>query len=127
MKQGAIVKAYKVIEKIAVQDTSLSVARNAFKMQNALKEAWEFQIAQEDKIFKKHPKLNPQTMQIHFENDEEKAEAVKEVNEVQEEFAELADMEQDVQITPFSISESENIRLSAEDIRNLQGFVEITE
>ena len=127
MKQGTIVKAYKAIQKIAAQDTSLLVAARAFKMQNLLKDAWDFQIQQERKICERHPRLDPQTMQIKFENDEERESAITEIREVEKEFSELAEVEQDITVEPFYISNTENIRLSAEDIRNLQGFVEIVE
>lgn len=124
IKQSEATKAYKALKKLNFQEVSCATAYNIFTMLSDLQPLWDFQIQEERKIIEKHPKLDLVTGTIKMENDSEKESAIKEAEEIGKEFEALRDMEQEVNLIPFEIDTTqESLKISADDIKALQGFV----
>lgn len=130
VKQGTVVMAYKALEKIMAQNTTLPVSKKTFDMQRKLQAAWDFQVNEERKIAARHPNVNAGTATVQFPpNDEEiKKERMAELDSFVKEIEELSEMEAEIEIEPFAIYMSaEAIRLSGNDIKALQGFIDFEE
>ena len=130
VKQGTVVMAYKALDKIMAQNTTLPVSKKTFDMQRKLQPAWDFQIREEEKIAARHPNVNAGTDSVQFpSNDEEiKKERLAELDSFVKEIEELSEMEAEIEIEPFTIYMSaETIRLPGNDIKALQGFVDFEE
>lgn len=126
MKQADIIKACIALDKIMRQDTSLAVSRKVFDMRNKLQNAWNFQVSEESKIAARHPNVDPvkSSVQYSINNEEEKEARIQELNSYVKEMEELGNMEQDIDVEPFSISVSqEDIKMAGNDIKALQGFI----
>lgn len=126
LTQGAIIKACKALDKIMGQDTSLMVSKKTFEMRDKFQPVWNFQIGEEQKIAARHPNVDPAKASVQFpaNNAEEKEARLKELDEFIKEMEELANLEQEVEVEPFSISISlENIKMAGKDIKALQGLV----
>ena len=130
MKQADIIKACIALDKIMRQDTSLTVSKKVFDMRNKLQNAWKFQVAEEGKIAARHPNVDPvkSSVQYSINNEEEKDARIQELNSYVKEMEELGNMEQDIDVEPFSISVSqEDIKMAGNDIKALQGFITFEE
>jgi hypothetical protein len=130
VKQGTIVAAYKALDKIMRQNTTLPVSKKTFDMQRKLQAAWDFQIREEEKIAARHPNVNPDNASVQFPpNDEEiKKERMAELDSYVKDIEELLEMEAEIEIEPFTIYMSvEAIRLPGNDIKALQGFIDFEE
>lgn len=130
VKQGAVVMAYKALDKIMAQNTTLPVSKKTFDMQRKLQAAWDFQIREEEKIAARHPNVNAASASVQVPpNDEEiKKERMAELDSFVREIEELSEMEADIDIEPFTIyMNAEAIRLSGNDIKALQGFIDFEE
>lgn len=130
MKQADIIKACIALDKIMRQDTSLTVSKKVFDMRNKLQNAWKFQVAEEGKIAARHPNVDPvkSSVQYSINNEEEKEARIQELNSYVKEMEELGNMEQDIDVEPFSISVSqEDIKMAGNDIKALQGFITFEE
>lgn len=131
LKQGTIVRAYKALDKIMQQNTTLPISKKAFDMQRKMQPAWDFQVNEERKIAERHPDVNPANMCIQVpdsDSEEEKARKIKELDSFEKEMLALCDMETDLEFEPFTISISrESIKMAGNDIKALMGFVEFEE
>ena len=128
--QREIVEAYKVLNKICQQNTSLATAAKAFKMRSALTEQWKFQGEQEEKIFGAHDGLTfnngSVSKQLPEDASQEDADKIREeLMEIRKALTDLSDMIVEVDITPFIIPANENLRLSGDDLAALDGFVKV--
>ena len=115
MKQGAIVKAYKVLNKIGQQDLPIRLAYDLFRVKKALQPQWDFQLAEEEKaISGAREEANGD---IAFDTPEA-AEACR------GRLAELAGIDVDLKVTPAQIPlNTLGLKLSMEDIEALSMFV----
>lgn len=116
MKQGAIVKAYKVLNKIGQQDLPIRLAYDLFRVKKALQPQWDFQLAEEEKaISGAREEANGD---IAFDTPEA-AEACR------GRLAELAEIDvEDLKVTPVQIPlNTPGLKLSMEDIDALSMFV----
>ena len=130
VKQGTVVAAYKALDKIMAQNTTLPVSKKTFDMQRKLQAAWDFEVREEEKIAARHPNVDPGNVSIQVPpNDEEiKKERMAELDSFVKEIEELSEMEAEIEIEPFTIYMSaEAIRLSGNDIKALQGFIDFEE
>ena len=126
LKQGDIIRACKALDKIMVQDTSLAVSKKTFEMRDKLQPVWSFQISEENKIAARHPNVDPVKASVQFSanNEEEKKSKLQELDSFIKEMEELGNIENEVDVEPFSISISqENIKMAGKDIMALRGLV----
>lgn len=130
MKQGKIIQAYKALDGIMAQRVTLPVAKSIFDMQRKMQNAWDFQIQEENKIAERHPNVNPREGSVKYDqsNEEDKKEKLAELDSFIRELTELADMDTALEIEPIVIHISmENIKMSGNDIKALNGFVNFEE
>lgn len=126
LKQGDIIRACKALDKIMVQDTSLAVSKKTFEMRDKFQTAWNFQIGEERKIAARHPNVDPAKASVQFSanNEEDKKSKLEELDKFIKEMDELGNIEQDIDVEPFSISISqEDIKMAGKDIKALQGLI----
>ena len=128
MKQKDAVNAYISAKKLNSLDVTPMTAQTIFELFRALQPAWDFQLQEEQKIFAKHPKLDVGTLSIKMENPddlEEKANAEKEITEINQELKDLANVETVINFQKRNINAmfDKNIKVSGEDIANLDPFI----
>ena len=118
MKQAAIIKAYRAINKLGQQDLPIRLAFDLFQIKQALQPHWNFQLDAEGKA------ITGGTVNIDgsasFDNQDAAAAC-------QARLQELADIDVDLQIKPARIHLSTpGLTLSMDDIAALDGFVQFT-
>lgn len=116
MKQGKIIDAYKVLNKLASCQLPIKTAFQLHKLRSALKSAWDFQCEEEGKLIER---LNPSATSdgnLQFKCMEDKQEFLR----IQKE---LAEQEQEIDYQPVTVGFLDGITLSANDIDALDGFV----
>ena len=128
VKQGDAVKAYQSVLDLNRQKLSSGkIAKQIFELTGKLASAYDFQLQEAKKILELHPEFDPSINGIKLEgkNDEERAVAIKEVKQIEKEFNDLAELDVDLDFTPFSIdlNRFDEIQLSGEDIGNLEKFI----
>ena len=125
IKQKDGVKAYNVLQKLNMQETSGRVALQIFKAVNALQSVWDFQLQEAKKILDRHPDFDPNTNSISIESKNgDKDLAIEEIKQVDKEILELDNLEVDVEFEPFTIFLSEEpLKMSGQDIKDLTGFI----
>ena len=127
MKQSDAVKAYVSAVELNKQRLSGSIANKIFKLVNALQPCWDFQIQEEEKIFKEHPFVDPKLGICLAEDasEDERVKASLEMKSVNESLRSLSEIEiEPIEFESFTIDlEQENIKLSGEDIGRLKDFI----
>ena len=106
MKQVMYVNAYNTIGRISNQAIPLGTGLKLFNLKRQLQAQYDFQVESENKIFDRFP---PQK--------EVAAEAQKLLKELEE-------IEVNLEIIPITISESDGLTLTINDIDALSPFVE---
>ena len=129
MKQKDAVKAYMAASNLNMQVLSDGrTARKIFNLVRTLKPIWEFQSQEENKICTEHPDVNPANMTIALKEGLDKEDAIKELDDMQEKFRKLGNMEIEVDFTKFTIDLGmENIRISGKEIGDLEPFIDFTD
>lgn len=118
MKQAAIIKAYRAINKLGQQDLPIKLAFDLFKIKQALQPHWDFQVDEENKLAV-NAKVNADGS-VTFDSPEA-AEAFR------QKLKELSDIDVDLKITPARIPLSiPGLTLSMDDIDALDCFVQFT-
>ncbi len=118
MKQAAIIKAYRAINKLGQQDLPIKLAFDLFKIKQALQPQWDFQVDEENKLAV-NAKVNADGS-VTFDSPEA-AEAFR------QKLKELSDIDVDLKITPARIPLSiPGLTLSMDDIDALDCFVQFT-
>lgn len=120
MKQGKIIDAYKVLNKLSSCPLPIKVAYAIHKLRTVLKPAWDFQCEEEGKLI---DWLNPSVTDsgdLMFKNWDDKQEFLRVQNEI-------AEQEQEIDFQPVTVGMLEGITLSANDIDALDGFVTFKE
>lgn len=115
MKQAQIVTAYNIINKLSDKKINLSTAFQIYKLKNKLKEYYDFQFEEEKKLLDLYNGIIDNGS-LNFSNQED-------ANKFVEEMQKIADIEQDLEISPVLLSCSENIQLSVNEIKQLEGFI----
>ena len=126
LKQGQIVAAYKALNRIMDQPTSLFVAKKLFDLQKLMQPAWEFQLREEEKIDGKYPDVNPRTISVSYEtnNEEDKKEKLAQLDGFEKELKALSELETELDFEPITFyADNENIKIAGNDIKALIGFV----
>ena len=129
MKQGKIIQAYKALDKIMAQDVPLQIAFSVFEMREKLRPSWEFQIGEEEKIQKKYPSIDFDTLSVKWKTDDETDKKLKlaELSACEKDFEALSSLDRVLEIEPIQIPVSEvSIKMAGKDIEALHGFVEFT-
>lgn len=119
MKQLQIFEAYKALMKLSEQDLPIKEAWAVSKLMDTLRPCWEFQMAEERKQLDKCRWTNTADG-IQFEKSED-AEAFR------QKMDEIMDFEHDVEVKPFKLKLTDDIKLSPHDIKALEPFIEFTE
>lgn len=119
MKQSQIIAAYNIINKLSDQKINLNTAFQIYKLKNKLKEYYDFQFAEEQKMLASRG-ATISDGSIHFPNQDD-------ANDFVSEMRKMGEIEHDIAITPIDLSCSENIELSIREIEQLDGFIHITE
>lgn len=120
MKQGKIIDAYKVLDKLAACPLPIKTAYAIHKLRAALKSAWEFQCEEEGKLIERLKPAVAANGNLTFANMEGKNEFLRVQNE-------LAEQEQEIEFQPIAMELLDGISLSANDIDMLDGFVTFEE
>lgn len=118
MKQSAIIKAYRAINKLGQQDLPIRLAFDLFQIKQALQPHWNFQLDAEGKAITGGT-VNADGS-VSFDNQDAAAAC-------QAKLQELADIDVDLQIKPARIPLSTpGLTLSMDDIAALDGFIKFT-
>lgn len=121
MKQVRIVEAYKALTRIAGQDIPVKMAWAVAKQLNALKPFWQFQLDEERRFLESHSWKPHENGGFVFDN-------VDDAKTFNERMGEIAELEQDINIKPFTISVEDDIKISANDLNTLaREFIEVKE
>ncbi len=134
MKQGKIIEAYKVLQRLSALPLPLTAAYGLHKLRNALQSQWDFQLEQEDKVIQECDGIVDENGIIHFPDDPPRGEEANETNDYgksREEFNkrinELSELDAEVTLPVVSLSiNTPGMKLSMNDLAALDGFVEIT-
>ena len=128
MKLLNIVKAYNAIKVLYPQRTiSRAYSKKIFLMMKALTPAIEYRIEEERKIISRYPDVDPKTLSVRLDGEDEagKEKKLEEIKKFAEELDELNNLEwNEISIEPFTIPENEEVQVSAQDMENLEGFIE---
>jgi hypothetical protein len=121
MKQGALIQAYKALQKLAGQELPIKIACAIHRQIVAIRPAWEFQIEEERKIIGRlGPDVQPNGV-LQFKSTEDAV-------EFKSRMGEIADMDvDDVRIDTIILPDSLDAFLTARDIEALDGFVNFSE
>lgn len=120
MKQVQLVKAYMVLDKLAKVTFPLTISNKIFHMKEKLQSQYDFQSQEETKSFQdNHGSFNADN-KMTFQT-------VEDYNAFECRMKELRDLEIDIEIQPFDIPISDNIMLTADEIKDLNGFVNFIE
>lgn len=129
MTQFEAVKAYISLKALNSQRTSGKIAKKIFDLMTLLKPSWDFQVQEENKVYEKYPMLDPKTMTIDLgKTPEERNERTKMAVEIKKAFDDFGGTEfvlpENLDQYKFHIDlDSENLKLSGEDIANLAPFI----
>lgn len=116
MKQSAIIKAYKSIDKLGQQDLPIRLAFDLFKLTQTLQPHWDFQVNEEAKASAAATKMPDGS--VTFSTKEE-ADAFR------QRLKDLGDIDVELKVKPVRIPLSlPGLMLSRNDIAALDGFVQ---
>lgn len=117
MKQGDIIKAYKALQKLTAEPLPIKIACKLHRLKVQLRTAWDFQREEEDKlIMKLRPEAQPDG-RLTFQSEAD-------CKLFKDQLAALADMDaDDVKYDAVELPELADVRLSADDVEALEGFV----
>lgn len=121
MTQLEALLANRSLVKIYEQDVSGLTAKHIFDAMNALAAPVAFYNNERQRIFNRHPHVNPEDLTISGLSEEETRAEIMAVNQ---EFDELCELKQEVDVVPFIIHlNQDRLRISGKDISNLKGIV----
>ena len=130
MKQGDIIKAYKVLRTIGAElDIPWELKRAVADLRRQLQPTWDFQAEQEQ--------ATVEGLQARYKKKPGETLSDEEINEMQAELrrrlAELRNLDVDITIEPFRITVTDKLKktlnkiLTGNDQLDLDGFVEFEE
>lgn len=116
MKQSAIIKAYKAIDKLGQQDLPIKLAFDLFKLTQTLQPHWDFQVNEEAKASAAATKMPDGSVMF---STKEEADAFR------QRLKDLGDIDVELKVKPVRIPLSlPGLMLSRNDIAALDGFVQ---
>ena len=127
MTQMEAVKAYKAAEALYQQRLDWKVAKRISKIVEKLRPAFLFQVEQESLIFDDYPKLDRATGRISFKTPEEKAEAERQVKEIDTKIKELGATDAEIDLTPYDFPEDAKCEITGEQVDALKGIINFPE
>lgn len=120
MKQQQIVEAYKAMIKMTDMPFILPTAYALYQMAKELKPHFDFQVQEENKLFRKYGVTLDEKRNLKFKNESD-------AKAFMEQLDALKDMEIDLSFSPIPIKRTEPISLSLHDLTVLEGFIEFVE
>lgn len=117
MKLGKAMNALEALRKINRQNTSTTTARRVFELKKKFETAAEFMQQEEEKILARYKYEDKGNGRIEFAD-------VETANKYRAERKALAESEFEIEYKPIRIHEIEGIRISGEDVGDLEGIVE---
>ena len=127
IKQSEAMKAYRSISDLNKQKLSSGkLAKQVYDLSSKLRSAYDFQVQEEEKIYKLHPEFDPMVGGIRLEgkSDEERLKSAEEIKQIDKELKELSELDFEIDFKPFDFdSEANSVKISGEDIGNLKLFV----
>lgn len=116
MKNGRIVKAYNVLERLADQSMSIKMAYALFKLRQSLKPVYVFFSERETALFNELKPTVSEDGKLYFDS-------IRDRELWDARHLELSDAESDVEFEPVSIPLTDNMALTPNDVEKLDGFV----
>lgn len=127
IKQLEAMKAYQSINDLNKQKLSSGkLAKQVYDLSSKLKSTFDFQIQEEQKIYNDHPEFDPTIGGIRLEGKsiEERKQYAEEIKQIDKELRELAELDVEIDFEPFEFNlEANNVKISGEDIGNLEKFI----
>ena len=125
MKQSTIIRAFKALNNIYGQKTSLSVSHKLWTLRNLLAPHWDFQTEKEQEVVRKYEPTIADDGSVKFKSkDDEKAcmdEYMQTVNEIAELDVDLGDFKKIV------LHLDDKLEMSMEDMEALSEFIDFVE
>ena len=125
MKQSKIIRAYKVLESLYNQKTSLAVSHKLWTLRKLLAPQWEFQEEKEKEVFMKYsPEALPDG-KLKFKSEEESKACL---DEYQKLITELSDLDVDLgEFNKIVLHADDKLDISMEDMDALSEFIDFVE
>lgn len=125
MKQSTIIRAFKALNNIYGQKTTLSVSHKLWTLRNMLMPHWEFQSEKEREVIEKYdPEVKPDGS-VQFKSKEDGEACMKEYTQTVNELADL-----DVDLGDFKkivLHFDDKLEMSVEDMDALSEFIDFVE
>lgn len=118
MKLGTVINALPSLQKLAAEDLTVKTLYKVNKLMQRLDKEIDFFNLERNKIIEELCKKEEGTKYLIPENNRE---------EVDKRLKDLSDIDIDPDIDPIKISIDENIRLSYNDLRLLEGMIELSD
>lgn len=118
LKQEKAVKAYLALRDLKKVEWPGTKARAAFDMEMELQKSFDFQLEREQAFFDKFCEAPDAEGNRKFKSPEAS-------RDFQECMKDLADMEIEADVKPFSIRLTDDMKISIENIRRLQGLIDM--
>lgn len=116
MKQEKLVRAYMVLDKFAKISFPLSISNKIFLMKEKLQPQYDFQSQEETKCFNENKGIFNDQGKMTFPK-------IENYQAFENRMKELKDLDVDIEITPIEISIDDSIMITADEIKDLQGFI----
>lgn len=116
MKNGRIVKAYNVLERLADQSMPIKMAYALFKLRQSLKPVYVFFSERETALFNELKPTVSEDGKLYFNS-------IRDRELWDAKHLELSDAESDVEFEPVSIPLTDSMALTPNDVEKLDGFV----
>ena len=120
VKQGSVIRAYKVISKLNENPLPLKTAHAFFLVKKELVPHFEFQSDKEKEIYDKYSPVPTENGGLDFGSAEKAQEFTKEFNKLIDEMQEL---EVDIDFIKPEVRLEDDIKLTIEDVEALEPFV----
>ena len=125
MKQSTIIRAFKALNNIYGQKTSLSVSHKLWTLRNLLAPHWDFQTEKEQEVIQKYGPEIAEDGTVKFKSKEDETACMKEYAQTVNEIAEL-----DVDLGDFKkivLHFDDKLEMSVEDMDALSEFIDFVE
>ena len=125
MKQSTIIRAYKALNNIYTQKTSLAVSHKLWTLRNLLAPHYEFQSEKEGELFQKYdPEITPDG-KVSFKNPEEEHAFMEEYTQLIRELSEIdVDWDDHKKVV---LHLDDKLEMSMEDMEALSEFIDFVE
>lgn len=124
MKQSTIVRAYKALDNIYGQKTSLSVSHKLWTLRQKLEPHWKFQAEKEQEVIAKYPTTIKVDGTVAFESEDDKNACMKEFADM---IKELSDLDVEWDNKKIVLHFDDKLEMSMEDMDALSEFIDFVE